>query len=168
MMSMKKYIWPLLLTSLALVSCGGGSKDEVPFSPGRYEGSLTVALSETTLKKSRNTCRTLTGVFLSDGEYRLIIRENGDMLDVFHETSTEMRQVARIDRHQTAFGTEERIEFSSMLFGSGNASCAFTFNGHFTSKESGIEEGGTIDGNCEGSKESLDCTFSQEMGLTPE
>jgi len=157
-----------LISAIVLVlfnSCSGTDTGE-PFSPGTFEGQPEIQLSDDTLRVHRDSCRSLIQIFLSDGKYRIQINEDDEYYTVEHESNLGSSLIAKIDKHQTAFGAEERNEFTSTLNPGLVAECSFTFRGHFSGESTNtILESGQIEGKCVDEKSSLRCIFNHSVTL---
>jgi len=157
-----------LISTIILVlfnSCSGTDTGK-PFSPGTFEGQPEIQLSDDTLRIHRDSCRNLIQIFLSNGKYRIHINEDGEYYTVEHESNLGSSLIAKIDKHQTAFGAEERNEFESAISSDLPASCSFIFRGHFSGEsDNTILESGQIEGKCVDEQSSLKCIFNHSVTL---
>lgn len=165
---MRIQYFTFLLFLFFLSSCGGGEKT-YPFSIGKYDGQVDSSIDDSATGQDKTLCIEAAENFAKAFPYLIQIREYSSELNMVERFTIDgILQIATVDHHQSAFGTDEKgsSSFSSDI---GEIwTCNFERRARFTSKEDNtIEVGAVVDGTCSSSNNSTDCTIDESALLMP-
>ena len=152
---------------ISLLSSCGGSDSTYSFSAGEYAGTTEYTLDDAVSTNDQAICLEAAAVAMKAYPYNLKIVANGNNeYLVYRLDSSGDVEIAIIDGHQDAFGSEEDLDLGFMYNSSAPYVCSFNRRTHYTAEENDlIDSGAVMDGSCEGQDYTADCSINLSATL---